>query len=143
MAINRGQAKAKTEASLKTYTGGPKAQLVYAEDTKHLYVLPDGNGSTSVQLANTSDVSAVDAKVTTAQNTANAAQSAASTAQTTADAAKTAASTAQQAASTAQNAANSAQTTAESKAPMYTYSQTDLTAGTSALETGKLYFVYE
>ena len=30
-----------------------------------------------------------------------------------------------------------------SKAPAYTYGTTDLTAGTSALETGKLYFVYE
>ena len=30
-----------------------------------------------------------------------------------------------------------------SKAPSYTYGTTDLTAGTSALETGKLYFVYE
>lgn len=30
-----------------------------------------------------------------------------------------------------------------SKAPMYTYSQTDITAGTTPLETGKLYFVYE
>ena len=29
------------------------------------------------------------------------------------------------------------------KAPAYTYSTTDLTAGTSQLETGKLYFVYE
>lgn len=29
------------------------------------------------------------------------------------------------------------------KAPMYQYSTTDLTAGSSALETGKLYFVYE
>lgn len=29
------------------------------------------------------------------------------------------------------------------KAPQYTYSTTDLTAGTSALATGKLYFVYE
>ena len=28
-------------------------------------------------------------------------------------------------------------------APSYTYGTTDLTAGTSALETGKLYFVYE
>ena len=129
MAINRGQAKAKTEASLKTYSGGPKAQLVYAEDTKHLFVLPDGNGSTSVQLANASELSAVDAKVTTAQNTANAAQSAASTAQNAANAART--------------TANTAQTLAESKAPMYTYSTADLEAGVSALETGKLYFVYE
>ena len=29
------------------------------------------------------------------------------------------------------------------KAPAYTYGTTDLEAGTSALETGKLYFVYE
>lgn len=29
------------------------------------------------------------------------------------------------------------------KAPAYTYGTADLTAGTSALETGKLYFVYE
>jgi len=36
-----------------------------------------------------------------------------------------------------------AQTTANSKAPMYTYGTTDLTAGTSTLETGKLHFVYE
>lgn len=28
-------------------------------------------------------------------------------------------------------------------APAYTYGTTDLTAGTSKLETGKLYFVYE
>lgn len=28
-------------------------------------------------------------------------------------------------------------------APAYTYGQTDLTAGVSPLETGKLYFVYE
>ena len=28
-------------------------------------------------------------------------------------------------------------------APAYTYGTSDLTAGTSALETGKLYFVYE
>lgn len=30
-----------------------------------------------------------------------------------------------------------------SAAPAYTYGTADLTAGTSALETGKLYFVYE
>ena len=29
------------------------------------------------------------------------------------------------------------------KAPMYTYGTSDMIAGTSALETGKLYFVYE
>ena len=29
------------------------------------------------------------------------------------------------------------------KAPAYAYGTTDLTAGTSSLETGKLYFVYE
>lgn len=31
----------------------------------------------------------------------------------------------------------------ESKAPMYTYSTSDIAAGSSRLETGKLYFVYE
>ena len=31
----------------------------------------------------------------------------------------------------------------DAKAPDYSYGTTDLTAGTSALETGKLYFVYE
>lgn len=35
------------------------------------------------------------------------------------------------------------QTVVNGKAPAYTYSTTDLTAGSSALETGKLYFVYE
>ena len=35
------------------------------------------------------------------------------------------------------------ETQLSSKAPAYTYGTTDLTAGTSALETGKLYFVYE
>lgn len=29
------------------------------------------------------------------------------------------------------------------KAPAYTYGTEDMTAGTSALETGKLYFIYE
>ena len=31
----------------------------------------------------------------------------------------------------------------DEKAPAYTYGTTDLTAGSSPLETGKLYFVYE
>lgn len=44
---------------------------------------------------------------------------------------------------TAQNTANAAQTTADSKAPMYTYGTTDLTAGSSPLATGQLHFVYE
>lgn len=34
-------------------------------------------------------------------------------------------------------------TSISGKAPAYTYSTTDLTAGTSALETSKLYFVYK
>lgn len=46
-------------------------------------------------------------------------------------------------ASNAASAAATAQTTADSKAPMYTYSTEDLAAGSSKLETGKLYFVYE
>lgn len=31
----------------------------------------------------------------------------------------------------------------DEKAPAYSYGTSDLTAGSSALETGKLYFVYE
>jgi hypothetical protein len=31
----------------------------------------------------------------------------------------------------------------DEKAPAYTYGTADLTAGSSPLETGKLYFVYE
>lgn len=63
------------------------------------------------------------------QNTANTANTTASDAQSTANEAKT--------------AAANAQTTADSKAPAYTYGTADMTAGSSALETGKLYFVYE
>lgn len=43
----------------------------------------------------------------------------------------------------AQNAAAAAQTAADSKAPMYTYGTTDLTAGSSPLASGQLHFVYE
>lgn len=39
--------------------------------------------------------------------------------------------------------AKAAEETAAGKAPAYTYGTEDLTAGESALETGKLYFVYE
>jgi hypothetical protein len=46
-------------------------------------------------------------------------------------------------ADSAASAAAIAQTTADSKAPAYTYGTADMTAGTSKLETGKLYFVYE
>lgn len=49
----------------------------------------------------------------------------------------------QTAADSAASAAATAQTTADSKAPAYTYGTEDLTAGSSSLETGKLYFVYE
>lgn len=44
-----------------------------------------------------------------------------------------------------QNADTNAHLEAElaGKAPIYTYGAKDLTAGTSALETGKLYFVHE
>ena len=35
------------------------------------------------------------------------------------------------------------QTQLNNKAPAYTYSSTNLTAGSSSLATGKLYFVYE
>ena len=43
----------------------------------------------------------------------------------------------------AQNAATAAQNAAASKAPMYTYGTTDLTAGSSPLASGQLHFVYE
>lgn len=39
--------------------------------------------------------------------------------------------------------ANTANSNANGKAPAYSYGTTDLTAGSSELETGKLYFVYE
>lgn len=45
-------------------------------------------------------------------------------------------------ANTANSAAAAAQSTANGKAPAYQYSTTDLTAGTSNLTTGTLYFVY-
>jgi hypothetical protein len=41
------------------------------------------------------------------------------------------------------SAAAAAQSTANGKAPMYTYSTTDLTAGSSALTTGTMYLCYE
>lgn len=44
---------------------------------------------------------------------------------------------------TALNTANNAQTVANSKAPMYTYGNTDLEDGVTPLEAGKLHFVYE
>ena len=72
----------------------------------------------------------------TAQSTATAAQTAAQTAADTASAAQGDALAAQQAAQAAQNAV-------ASKAPMYTYGTTDLTAGSSPLATGQLHFVYE
>lgn len=46
-------------------------------------------------------------------------------------------------ATNAASAATAAQNTANGKAPAYSYGTEDLTAGTSALETGKLHFVYE
>lgn len=59
------------------------------------------------------------------------------------DSAATAASNAQSKADAAAAAASNAQGTADGKAPAYTYGTADLTAGSSQLETGKLYFVYE
>ena len=53
------------------------------------------------------------------------------------------AATAQSTATAAQTSANEAKTTAEDKAPMYDYGTEDLVAGTTPLESGKLYFVYE
>lgn len=61
------------------------------------------------------------------------------------EAAQTAANAAASAAAAAQSAAaNHTHTPASiGAAPAYTYSTTDLTAGSSALETGKMYLVYE
>ena len=56
---------------------------------------------------------------------------------------RTAVSNAQTAANNAASEASAAQTTANSKAPMYTYGTEDLEAGVTALESGKLHFVYE
>ena len=72
---------------------------------------------------------ATESAVNTAYDKAATAETTATTAQTTANEAKTAAAT--------------AQATADTKAPAYTYGTADMTAGSSALETGKLYFVYE
>lgn len=60
-----------------------------------------------------------------------------------ANTANTAASEANTAAQQAQSTATSAAAAVADKAPMYTYGTEDLTAGTSPLESGKLYFVYE
>ena len=43
----------------------------------------------------------------------------------------------------ARAAATAAAEAANSKAPMYTYGTTDLEAGVTELESGKLHFVYE
>ena len=56
---------------------------------------------------------------------------------------RTAVSNAQTTANNAASAASAAQTEANSKAPMYTYGTDDLEAGVTALESGKLHFVYE
>ena len=102
--------------------------------------------------ANTAAANAQTAQstATAAQTAANNAATAAQTAQSTATAAQTAAQTAADTASAAQGdalaaqqAAQAAQNAAANKAPMYTYGTTDLTAGSSPLESGKLHFVYE
>ena len=56
---------------------------------------------------------------------------------------RTAVSNAQTTANNAASAASAAQTAVANKAPMYSYGTADLTAGSSPLESGKLYFVYE
>lgn len=66
-----------------------------------------------------------------------------STVNSTAKLAKSTAESASMTANSANTAAQNAQSTADSKAPMYGYGTSDLTAGSSSLETGKLYFVYE
>ena len=123
MAIKERKQITGTEAQIKGYAGH-NGVLAYATDTKHLHVL-SGTAGTTTKLANVSDIPApvdisgkadktyVDTELDKKQPTGD-------------------------------YATNSALTSGlAGKAPAYTYSTTDLKAGTSALETGKLYFVYE
>lgn len=84
----------------------------------------------------------------TAQQTANTALNIANNALSVGTAAATAAAAAQNRADEAYDLADAAQKAAAARtalgcAPAYTYSTTDLTAGSSALTTGTLYIVYE
>ena len=80
---------------------------------------------------------------TAAQKAAGEANTAAGEAKTLAEEANTAAGEANAAAGEAKNLAEGAAAEVANKAPAYTYGTADLTAGTSPLETGTLYFVYE
>lgn len=120
--IERKQLTGTTE-QINAYAGH-QGQLAFDKTTKHLHVL-SGTAGTTTKLANMSDIPApvdisgkadktyVDTELAKKQPTGD-------------------------------YATNSAlKSGLAGKAPAYTYSTTDLTAGTSALETGKLYFVYE
>lgn len=120
--IERKQLTGTTE-QINAYAGH-QGQLAFDKTTKHLHVL-SGTAGASTKLANVSDIPApvdisgkadktyVDTELAKKQPTGD-------------------------------YATNSAlKSGLADKAPAYTYSTTDLTAGTSALETGKLYFVYE
>lgn len=127
---------------------------------------PDVSGQINDHNADTSAHADIRTAVNNAANAANNAAAAAAEAKTTANGKeaagtaankvsahntdtaahsdiRTAVTNAANAASAAQAAATNAQNTANSKAPMYQYSTTDLTAGSSSLTTGTLYFVYE
>ena len=120
--IERKQLTGTTE-QINAYAGH-QGQLAFDKTTKHLHVL-SGTAGTTTKLANVGDIPApvnISGKADKTYVDTELAKK-----QPTGDYATTSALT----------------TGLAGKAPAYTYSTTDLEAGTSALETGKLYFVYE
>lgn len=129
--IERKQLTGTTE-QINAYAGH-QGQLAFDKTTEHLHVL-SGTAGASTKLANVSDIPApvdISGKADVEHT------------HTIADV------TDLQATLDGKQAKGDYATTSElttglaDKAPAYTYSTNDLTAGTSALETGKLYFVYE
>ena len=136
--VANGGTGATTAAAARTALGITPANIGAAASShgNHVPTTQTANNATFLRNDNTWQ------KVTPA-NIGAATTAAVQTAQSTADTAKTNAATALSTANSAASAASAAQTTANSKAPMYTYGTDDLTAGTSALTTGTLHFVYE
>lgn len=167
--IERKQLTGTTE-QINAYAGH-QGQLAFDKTTKHLHVL-SGTAGTSTKLANVSDIPApvdisgkadktyVDTELAKKQPTGDYATTEALTEGLAGKANTSHTHTianitnlqdtldGKQAKGDYQPAGDYATTSAlttglAGKAPAYTYSTDDLTAGTSALETGKLYFVYE
>lgn len=126
-------------SSLAGLTSGEKLSVAFGKIAKAIadFISHIGNKS------NPHNVTAAQVGADASGSASNALASAKSYTDTKAGEALTAANNAASAASAAQTAANNAQNTANSKAPAYTYGTTDMIAGSSTLETGKLYFVYE